>query len=97
MTDDEKYVERRKDGWTLWKEVYGTFIGILPFLLLVLGWGIAMQQEQSLHTLRLTNLEKADVKHDQDQQLIRTEINNRLERISTQIENLQKDVSRAQH
>ena len=90
--------ERRmspKEGWTLWKEVWGTFLGALPSLLIAGGAMMNLYSLVQVHTVEIEHLKEADSRH--EQQLLeqrrslndaRLEISSKLERIDTRLERL---------
>lgn len=54
--------ERRKDGgWTLWKEIVGTVIALLPFAFAALAWGVSVERTQARHDAEIANLREARV------------------------------------
>lgn len=92
---------QRKDGWTLWREIYGTVLGTLPFIfILVAAWNSMSERvrvnEVHIETARATfALELANVKNmlelrDRQGEREREQTLRVLERISGQIEVLQK-------
>lgn len=98
-----EYMTTERTGWTLWREIYGTFIGVLPFLLLAFGAWMNMSErvrvaevqivansrshDQEIATIK-ANMEDAKKQTDRD----RAELREQLGNISRQIEALQKDI-----
>lgn len=89
-----------KDGWTLWREVYGTVLGTLPFILaLMVAWNSLTERVRVMEVnheglkatmaIEIANLrgtmEARDKQNDRDRQ----DIIKALDKISTQIETLQ--------
>jgi hypothetical protein len=82
--------EAEKNGrWTIWKEIVGTAIGVLPFLLTIGGallkWGSDLQQSVAVDTQRIVALE-----------LQRNEISSQLNKISDKIDVLGQTVAAEQ-
>lgn len=90
----------QKDGWTLWREVYGTVLGTLPFIIgIMMAWGSMSERVRVMevnhetfkqavareHENMRTINEFRDRKAEQD----REQIIKALDRISVQIEVLQ--------
>ena len=89
-----------RDGWTLWREIYGTVLGTLPFVIgLILAWNSLTERvrvmEVNHEALKATmalelanlrgNIDSRDRQNDRD----REQIIKSLDRISAQIEALQ--------
>mgnify|MGYP000617843129 FL=1 len=91
---EEEYDSREKHGWTLWKEVYGTFLGFLPFALALVAWWSYVNGKLAEHDLKLITLEKADDRHERETDRNRVEVLQRLDRIGGQIENLQTNMAK---
>ena len=94
--------DHRKSGWTLWREIYGTFVGVLPLILTVAGVGYTLMRDNDRHTLEIYYLQLADKRHEEalvamklEQNGTRTEILNKIDKVGGQIEELQKQVARA--
>lgn len=63
--------DRRQDnGWSLWKEIVGTVIAMLPYALAALAWGVSVERVQARHDAEIQGLKEA-----------RTEIKQALQRI----------------
>jgi len=92
--------KRDKDGWTLWREVYGTVIGTLPFIIgIMVAWASMSERIKVLevnhdsykntvaieHAALRATMDSRDRQIDRD----REQILKALDRISTQIETLQ--------
>ena len=95
--------QHRGSGWTLWREIYGTFVGVLPLILVIIGAALTLVRDNDRHEIQIAQLKDADGRHEEQlRQLrsesmgIRAEILLRLDRIGGQIEELQKQVARAQ-
>jgi hypothetical protein len=94
--------DHRKSGWTLWREIYGTFIGLLPLLVVISGVAWTVIRDTDRHTLEIFYLQQADKRHEEqmtalrlEQASIRLEIIGKMDKIGNQIEELQKQVARA--
>lgn len=44
----------------LWSEVLGTFLGFLPYVVVILGWAISVETRNARTDNRIENLEKND-------------------------------------
>ena len=95
--------EHRGSGWTLWREIYGTFVGVLPLILVVVGAAITLIRDDDRHELQIAQLKEADLRHEEQMKVLRGEIAfargevlQRLDRIGGQVEELQKQVARGQ-
>jgi hypothetical protein len=93
-------------GWTLWREVYGTVIGTLPFIIgIMVAWMSMSERVRVLevnhdaykntvaveHAALRATMETRDRQIDRD----REQIIKALDRISTQIEVMQQQVGNA--
>jgi hypothetical protein len=103
LRDLAKHANDSAVRWTLWREIYGTFIGVLPFLLVGLGAWMNMSERvrvaevqitanKQSHDMEIANikttLEAASKQTERDRQELREQLAN----ISRQIESLQKDI-----
>ena len=81
--DDEA---KKNGGWTIWKEILGTALGLLPVVIPVgialLKWGADLQQSVAVDTQRIVALE-----------IQRNEIAGQLNRISDKIDILSQSVA----
>ena len=70
----------------MWKEIIGTVVGVLPFVVMLalaaLKWGGELSQEVAVDAQRITSLE-----------LQRNEITSKLDRISDKIDVLSQTVA----
>ena len=89
-----------KEGWTLWREVWGTFLGALPALLMAGAAILRMYSEVEVHSVELSHLKEADIRHELalaqqrgEMAAQRNEILNRLEGIGRQMESVQQTVA----
>lgn len=94
--------DHRRSGWTLWREIYGTFIGVLPLVIVLVAAAMTLIRDNDKHTLQIAYLEQANVEMRAQVALARTEtekarmeVLNRLDRVAGQIETLQIQVARA--
>jgi hypothetical protein len=85
---------KTKSEWTILKEVIGTFIGVSPFVVMLVIWGATLQERVRVAEIKVDHLEEADRKHDQQAREQRAELISRLDRIGSQIEVLQQLVAR---
>lgn len=67
--------------WTVWKEVVGTFVGVAPFIVGLVIWGATLEQRVRVIESRL-ELRAEQLREE------RLEVKARLERLSTQVEEL---------
>ena len=78
--------ERKNGGWTIWKEIVGTAIGIMPGLIAIgggmLSWGWDLQKAVVQDTQRIVALE-----------LQRNEITAQLNKIGDKIDILAQTVA----
>lgn len=51
--------ERRTGGWTLWKEIIGTAIALLPFALGFLAWASSIDKQTALNTSEIAHLRES--------------------------------------
>jgi len=94
-------VDHRGSGWTLWREVYGTFIGVLPLILAIIGSAVALIRDNDRHELEIMHLKAADIRHEQQLNVLRadgdktrTEILTSLHEIVGKLEGLQVQVAK---
>lgn len=77
---------QKNGGWTIWKEILGTALGVLPFLVTVglaaLRWGGDIERNVAVDAQRITALE-----------LQRSEIAQKLDRISDKIDVIAQTVA----
>ena len=90
-----------KDGWTLWREIWGTFLGALPALLVAGGAVMQLYSLVQIHTVEINHLKEADTRHEAQLQLqraelvsARAELGAKLDKIDQRIERLQEIVAR---
>lgn len=102
MNTSLENVEHRGSGWTLWREVYGTFIGILPLILVVAGAAMTLVRDSDRHEIEIAYLKQKNEQFEQRIQVTRVETEKarqeilaRMEKISVQIETLQIQVAKA--
>jgi hypothetical protein len=81
--------------WTMFKEIIGTFIGIMPFVVGIVIWGSNLQERTKVNEVDIAHLKEADKRHDEEQKTQRQEVIQKLDRIAIQIESLQMSVARA--
>ena len=87
---DEKTVAE----WTLLKEIFGTFIGVAPFIIALLLWGSTMNERMRVVEVRIEHTDHVNQQQDQAAKEQRQELLSRLDRLSTQIEILQQTVAK---
>ena len=94
-------VDHRGSGWTLWREVYGTFIGVLPLILAIAAGAITIIRDNDRHELEIVHLKGADARHEAqlqvlraDQDKTRTEIITALHELLNKVESLQMQVAK---
>ena len=87
--------QHRGSGWTLWREIYGTFIGVLPLILAVCVGALTLIRENDRHGFEIDVLKEQMKALKSESTVQRIELLARLDRISSQIEELQKQVARA--
>lgn len=90
----EQQEERRRDGWTLWKEVYGTFLATIPALVMAIGFAASLWSVQREHALQIRYLQEADARYERERERDRGEVLIRLDRINATGETLQQNVAR---
>lgn len=90
----------RGSGWTLWREVYGTFIGVLPLVILLGGAAFQVIRDNDRNQIKITYLERENVRIEamvkgarDETEKARSELIIELRRIGTQIEGLQQQVA----
>ena len=100
MTRPSK-IDHRGYGWTLWREVYGTFIGVLPLIIAVSAAAITVVRDNDRHELEIVHLKEADKRQEDQLMQLRSEGNQTrietlgaLKEIVTKIEVLQIQVSK---
>ena len=85
-------------AWTLWKEIVGTAIGAatvaVPVVVGVIAWGVSVMQGQLENKLNIAQVVADNHRQDKESSMQRLEILSRLDRMSVQIEDLQKAVAR---
>jgi hypothetical protein len=93
--------DHRGSGWTLWREIYGTFIGALPLVIAIVGGILVLVRDVDRHSTDIVYLKEADARHESallqlraDSNLQRTETLTRLDTISVQLSILQQAVAR---
>jgi hypothetical protein len=78
--------DKQRDGWTLWREIYGTIIGTLPFvIMLAVAW---MNMSERLRVAEIEIVYLKELARDRA-----GELTSRLDRIANQIEALQRQVA----
>lgn len=86
--------DRRRNSWTLWREIYGTVIGTLPFIVGLVIWASNVNQRLSVveleisHNKELLATDRTNARED------RQELSRKLDRIQLQIEEMQKLIAR---
>lgn len=98
MSEANEYAgpERRdgKQGWTLWKEIYGTLIGTMPFVVMLIVWGSSVQNRLAIleievqHSKQMADADRASARDE------RQAAGQKLDRIIDQIATLQQQVAR---
>jgi hypothetical protein len=84
----------RKNGWTLWREIYGTVLGTLPFVLVAIGWASNVNQRLSIvelevqHAKQIAESDRANARDD------RIEAGRKLDKIIDAVTVLQQQVAR---
>lgn len=101
QSDNDAAQNHRGRGWTLWREIYGTFVGVLPLIIAIGGVGYTLVRDNDRHTLEIFYLQQADVRVQQqltelqrDRERSRTEVLTRIDSLGNKIEELQKLVAR---
>jgi len=94
-------VDHRGSGWTLWREIYGTFLGVLPLIIALVGSAIAIIRDSDRHEIEINHLKAADIRHEQqllvlraDNDKTRTEIITSLHEIVGKLEGLEIKMAR---
>jgi len=85
----ETLEKKTNSKWSVGKEVVGTFLGVLPFVIMLIIWGSNV--ERRLGVIESLDQVKAEVLRDQ-----RTELLVKLDRLSQQVAELQTSVAKLQ-
>jgi hypothetical protein len=83
-------------GWTLWREIYGTVIGIMPFVAALLVWGSSINERVRVAETEIQHLKETDIRHEQSLTVNRSEELAALNNITVQLTQLQQQVARLQ-
>lgn len=90
MTDETK--KPNKDGWTLWREIYGTVIGalavVVPAALILASYLTDHDRKIVNHEVRVQILERTDSEQEARTLQKAKEIDRRLERIEEKLDRL---------
>ena len=91
--------ERRKDGWTLWREVYGTIIGAATVLAPILLFGIAYINKQvervDMHDTKIIAIERVDAMREASRVERNSELDKRFLRYEIQQDRIESKLDRA--
>ena len=74
----------------LWSEVLGTFLGFLPYVVVILGWAISVETRNARMDNRVENLEKNDTAF---AQTIKDSVNTLQDRVKENGEALDKRIT----
>lgn len=85
---------KTQSEWTLAKEIYGTMIATLPFVIVLIVWGARVNERISMVEVRLEIADVTDRKREADSADSRRELLAKMDRLSIQVENLQQTVAR---
>jgi len=85
----ETLEKKTNSKWSVGKEVVGTFLGVLPFVIMLIIWGSNV--ERRLGVIESLDQVKAEVLREQ-----RTELLVKLDRLSQQVAELQTSVAKLQ-
>ena len=87
----------------MWREVYGTFIGVLPLIIVVAAGALSIIRDNDRHELQISQLRETDTRHEQqlaqlktDNDKTRNEILTQLGLVVSKIESLQIQVAKQQ-
>lgn len=74
----------------IWKQIAATFIGALPLFLAVGGMALTLIKDNERHDVEIKNLQVVQARMEVQLQIARSELLARMDRLSLQIEDLQK-------
>ena len=88
----EELEDRRRNGWTLWREIYGTVIGALAVVIPVAIWmgGYLTDHDRKItnHEARVQRLEQSD--NEQEGRILEKgrQLDTRLDRMESKLDRL---------
>jgi CHASE3 domain sensor protein len=92
---------KQTSGWTLAKEIYGTFLGMLPFLVMLLLFLINVVRQLDNHDTEIKHLKEADARFETllnqmrvESMAQRAELLSRLDKIDSRVEAVQQSVAK---
>jgi hypothetical protein len=81
-------------GWTMMRGVASALMAMAPFVLALLLWGSAVNEDRSVTKLEITVLKKADDRHEQALAEQRREVISRLDAIAQEVSTLSKQMAK---
>lgn len=93
---DDHHISEESIKHAFLRNVGAVLTALAPICLALFVWGAGINERMREHDVKLSNLEKADERHERFAERDRGELLAKLDRVSNQIEELQKSL-RAQH
>lgn len=90
----ENIATKTRSEWTMLKEIIGTFVGIAPFVVMLVIWGSSINERIRVVEVEVGHLGRADEKQEREAAEQRKEVLARMDKISGQIEVLQQTVAK---
>ena len=99
MSNDEnepEHTERRhrRDWWDVTREITGTFVGVLPYVVMLFLYLSSIDKRMSLSELRLERVEIENARQDQAAERQRQDVISKIDKLSEQMGSVQAAIAR---
>lgn len=80
--------DRRRGQWTMVREIIGTIVGVMPFVVGMFVWGLRIDARVAQTEVLITALQKEDTRQEVIRSERASELDKRMERVEVKIDKL---------